>query len=323
MQISDAAAYLDSMFTHVQTFFCHDTLGSKIQLQRDGDYTHHSGQTWKADSDYGSLDGPIMDITYASSSNAHLFVYLCKDPAFYGVIGLAWVGTLCGPNSWKGYKASINEKRESAVSTAEVVAHEMGHNMGMSHDFADKHGGDNGPCNGQGLMSYGDTPQKWSTCSQADYLARYNQVGGNNWCMAAAPSACGGSTPSPPTTTAGPTTAGPTTAAPTSCAAMATNPSWYQDRYCDDEFNTPECNFDGGDCCVKKHNGWHNYCTECECKGLDCKKTIKKSWGNGKKCQKKWNNAGCFYDGGDCCKDPASNKCKDELAKAKANAGPA
>ena len=30
---SEATAYLDSMFTHVQTFFCHSTLGSKIQLQ--------------------------------------------------------------------------------------------------------------------------------------------------------------------------------------------------------------------------------------------------------------------------------------------------
>ena len=30
---SAAAAYLDSMFTHVQTFFCHPTLGSKIQIQ--------------------------------------------------------------------------------------------------------------------------------------------------------------------------------------------------------------------------------------------------------------------------------------------------
>ena len=41
---------------------------------------------------------------------------------------------------------------------------------------------------------------------------------------------------------------------------MATNPSWYQDRYCDDQFNTPECNYDGGDCCVKKTENWHNYC---------------------------------------------------------------
>ena len=30
---SAAAAYLDSMFTHVQTFFCHPSLGSKIQIQ--------------------------------------------------------------------------------------------------------------------------------------------------------------------------------------------------------------------------------------------------------------------------------------------------
>ena len=47
---------------------------------------------------------------------------MCKDPEFFGTVGLAWVGTLCGPNSWKGYKASINEKRESAVATAEVTS---------------------------------------------------------------------------------------------------------------------------------------------------------------------------------------------------------
>ena len=59
----------------------------------------------------------------------------------------------------------------------------MGHNMGMLHDFDDDNGGQNSACNGQGLMSYGSAPQQWSTCSQANYLARYNQVGGNNWCM--------------------------------------------------------------------------------------------------------------------------------------------
>ena len=58
---------------------------------------------------------------------------------------------------------------------------------------------------------------------------------------------------------------------------------------------------------------------ECECKGMDCP-SIKKWWGNGKKCNKKWNNAGCFYDGGDCCKNASSKKCKDEMAKQKANA---
>ena len=177
---------------------------------------------------------------------------MCKDPAFYGVIGLAWVGTICGPSSWKGYKASINEKRQNAVASAKVVAHEMGHNMGMLHDFDNVHGGSGGSCNGQGLMSYGNTPSQWSSCSRNDYLARYNQVGGYNWCMAAAPSACGGtSTPEPPTPPP------PTTG----CAALAQHPSWYQDKYCDDIFNTPECNYDGGDCCIKKRFNWHQFCT--------------------------------------------------------------
>ena len=45
---------------------------------------------------------------------------MCKDPQFFGTIGIAWVGTLCRPNNWKGYKTSLNEKRESAISSAEV-----------------------------------------------------------------------------------------------------------------------------------------------------------------------------------------------------------
>ena len=53
----------------------------------------------------------------------------------------------------------------------------MGHNMGMYHDFDAENGGNKGPCNGKGLMSYGSAPQEWSSCSQANYLARYNQVG--------------------------------------------------------------------------------------------------------------------------------------------------
>jgi len=267
-------------------------------LEKDGGYTHHAGQVWRAEPDSGSLDGPIKSITYASSSNAHLFVYLCKDPAFYGVIGLAWVGTICGPNSWKGYKASINEKRQNVVSTAKVVAHEMGHNMGMLHDFDNVHGGSGSSCNGQGLMSYGNTPGQWSTCSRNDYLARYNQVGGYNWCMAAAPSACGGSTtPEPPTPTPPPPPS-------TGCAPLAQYPSWYQDKYCDDIFNTPECNYDGGDCCIQKRWNWHQYCSECQCKGWNCPSygtSISTGWWGDKWCDDGFNTAGCMYDGGDCC----------------------
>merc|ERR1711860_368441 len=104
-------------------------------------------------------------------------------------------------------------------------------------------------------MSYGTFPQQWSSCSRADYLARYNQVGGNNWCMPAAPTACG-STPGP--TTPPP----PTTAAPPSSGCGS--PQWQGDYWCDDENNNAECAFDGGDCCGD--NVQTTYCSICECK---------------------------------------------------------
>ena len=52
---------------------------------------------------------------------------------------------------------------------------------------------------------------------------------------------------------------------------------------------------------------------------MNCAKkiSVKHGWGNGRWCHNKWNKAGCFYDGGDCCKNSGSKKCKDDLAKAK------
>ena len=65
----------------------------------------------------------------------------------------------------------------------QVVAHEMGHNFGMSHDFDAKHGGDNGKCNGKGIMSYGDAPSAWSDCSIADFTGYYNSQKWGETCL--------------------------------------------------------------------------------------------------------------------------------------------
>ena len=66
----------------------------------------------------------------------------------------------------------------------------------------------------------------------------------------AAPTACGGSAPSPPTTTESPVSG---------CA----NPKWKGDSFCDDGNNNAGCSFDGGDCCGNNVNT--KYCKICEC----------------------------------------------------------
>ena len=48
----------------------------------------------------------------------------------------------------------------------------------MYHDFHEKHGGEYGPCNGKGIMSYDEFPMEWSNCSVSDFAEAYNS---NNW----------------------------------------------------------------------------------------------------------------------------------------------
>ena len=54
----------------------------------------------------------------------------------------------------------------------------------MLHDFDDEHGGDDSPCNGQGIMSYGSYDYDvWSSCSKSDWEARYTSENWGNGCL--------------------------------------------------------------------------------------------------------------------------------------------
>ena len=51
----------------------------------------------------------------------------------------------------------------------------------MSHDFDEKHQGKN--CDKKGIMSYGDAPTAWSSCSISDFTDYYLAAKWGEHCM--------------------------------------------------------------------------------------------------------------------------------------------
>ena len=76
-----------------------------------------------------------------------------------------------------GANININwaSRRRNNWDTVLTFAHELGHNLGMYHDFDDRHDGVGGSCDGKGIMSYGDHPKAWSSCSNSDFAKYYRE----------------------------------------------------------------------------------------------------------------------------------------------------
>merc|ERR1711881_252261 len=106
---------------------------------------------------------------------------------------------------------------------------------------------------------------------------------------------------------------GTTTAAPAPPPSDACgSPQWQGDNYCDDENNNAGCGYDGGDCCGDDVNT--QYCSACECLDPSEQPTTTAApapppsdacgniqWQGDNYCDDGNNNAGCEWDGGDCC----------------------
>jgi len=202
---TDFNTWADAVMTHVQTHYRHPSLPTKIQFKYDlseaiykdasmpsTDFLTQWSQIGQEDAD----DRVDLYVAFGYDEKDHS----CdpSSPNWTGsgcsfTTGLAYVGGACTD----GIRNSMNEWSDSPASTGLTAAHEMGHNFGMSHDFDAKHGGDNGACNGQGIMSYGDFPSQWSSCSVADFTGYYNSRDWGNTCLKSWEAFCGDSCPGP------------------------------------------------------------------------------------------------------------------------------
>ena len=94
------------------------------------------------------------------------------------------------------YRSSINLYIEGDdLATAETIAHEIGHNLNMQHDFTDPFSDpktprscptDGSTCTGiSGIMDYFEPrPLSWTCCSRHDYTSLFNEYNDlQNWCL--------------------------------------------------------------------------------------------------------------------------------------------
>ena len=167
---------------HVQALYCHvNSLGTMVKIQLQPDIKYYQGKDIHASSD---MLRSLYDTTANGIGDADLMMYMaydppCQAPCSY-TAGIAFRGVVCDRSYYNRYKQSINEWAETHAATAHTVAHELGHNLGMAHDFDSKHEGSG--CDKTGVMSYGDPVNQWSTCSRSDFAAHY-ELNKDRWCM--------------------------------------------------------------------------------------------------------------------------------------------
>jgi len=147
------------------------------------------------------IAGAHVDTNESEDANVFVFVTHLTPPSGGGsfTVGIAWRGTLCTPddanvnggtNNGKGFRISINSWVFSDLGLAETITHEMGHNLNMRHDFIDPTPGTTRTCDTDGssctdiggVMDYFGTVNKWTCCSNADFLELYNQYG-SDFCL--------------------------------------------------------------------------------------------------------------------------------------------
>jgi len=200
-------AAIVKILDHTQTFFLHSSLRTKIVLNVKPFIA--IGQRLTAT---GTNLRRLVSIA-ARLPDADSYSLLTYENNAGGTIGIAWLRSTCSTS--RGYRTNINEYFSSDVRTAAIIVHEIGHNLGMNHDFVGRPGNMRRASNGasctgiRAFMDYVGNPYQWSPCSNEDFNRYYRSIFQRyrRFCLPTATTGSpDGPTTSPPTTTTTTTT---------------------------------------------------------------------------------------------------------------------
>merc|ERR1719295_1749685 len=188
----NAETRIDAIMALVDEQYSEDTFATEVAVE------YAEGENWNRQWYTGSTGAVLCyrpgcvdgDITAASPHDVNLWVFLTgSDSHQGGAAGMAWEGVVCSSN--KALRTSITMYLGEDEYTAEVVTHEIGHNLALKHDFDDaikektgemvprKVGG----VDCAGYMDYIDHTDGWSQCSVQDFTTYANSYG-DDYCLA-------------------------------------------------------------------------------------------------------------------------------------------
>merc|ERR1711990_56373 len=168
---------VNAIIEHAKTFFQHASLGTKFVL--DLKPLHNYPNTLRATgSELSTLNSYVVG-NGASLPLVNTYALLSMRDGS-GPAGIAWLGTVCASRQWR---TNINEYYGD-LDTAQLLVHEIGHNLNMAHDFTNnnpdspRYSSTGQPCTDiDSYMDYYNDPNRWSPCSVEDITAYYNSVG--------------------------------------------------------------------------------------------------------------------------------------------------
>ena len=106
-------AYWNDAATHLQARYCHETLGTKIKIERIGSFEYFDQKIVASDEGLETIRNNAKQVI----GDADLVVYMAHDEnSSVGTIGTAWSPVVCEPADYNSQKTSICEWRPDSVA---------------------------------------------------------------------------------------------------------------------------------------------------------------------------------------------------------------
>jgi len=161
---------------HAGMILQHHSLDTKIVLENRTFELDENVKINKKMKGFGTFS-KLLKAPFVISGSPVVHILL-SDNENSRAVGVARLGSVCSPPAGEKPMAVIKWVRNT-YRTVITLAHEIGHILGMGHDWLNSYGREKcgkGKNSGSTLMNYGEPRDTWSRCSNQDFKNYYSKI---------------------------------------------------------------------------------------------------------------------------------------------------